>query len=61
MIEFLASYWFILVAALAVGAVAGAAIFYFVKLPSKEQLNKVEEWLLYAVTEAEKQLGSGTG
>lgn len=33
----------------------------FVKMPSDKQLNKVREWLLYAVTKAEKELGGGTG
>ena len=28
---------------------------------SHKQLNKVREWLLYAVTKAEKELGAGTG
>ena len=40
-------------------------IFYFYKkfsgLPSDEQLNKVKQWLLYAVIEAEKIYSSGTG
>ena len=31
------------------------------KMPSDKQLNKVREWLLYAVTKAEKELGAGTG
>lgn len=31
-------------------------IYFAIKYPSK-----VKEWLLYAVTEAEKQYGSGTG
>lgn len=30
-------------------------------MPSDKQLNKVREWLLYAVTKAEKELGGGTG
>ena len=30
-------------------------------MPSAEQREKVKEWLLLAVTEAEKELGSGTG
>ena len=30
-------------------------------MPSDKQLNKVREWLLYAVTKAEKELGAGTG
>lgn len=33
----------------------------FFKMPSSKQLNKVREWLLLAVTTAEKELGSGTG
>jgi len=33
----------------------------FVKLPRGEQIKKVQEWLLWAVTEAEKQFGGGTG
>ena len=39
----------------------GYAIYSFVKMPSDKQLNKVREWLLYAVTKAEKELGAGTG
>ena len=33
----------------------------FIALPSCEQLNKVKQWLLYAVIEAEKQYQGGTG
>jgi hypothetical protein len=33
----------------------------FFKLPRAEQIAKLKEWLLFAVTEAEKELGSGTG
>ena len=33
----------------------------FLKLPSDEQLNKVRQWLLFAVIEAEKQYKEGTG
>lgn len=53
--------WPILVALLAVAVAAGAAAYRFVKLPTEQQLAKVREWLLYAVTEAEKALGGGTG
>lgn len=61
MMEFILNNWFIIVAALAVGACAGIAIFHYFKLPTEEQLDKVREWLLWAVTEAEKELGGGTG
>ena len=33
----------------------------FFLLPNDKRLDKVKEWLLYAVTEAEKELGGGTG
>jgi hypothetical protein len=59
--EFLTSYWYIIVIIIAAIAVIGYTIYAFVNRPSSEQLGKVKEWLLYAVTEAEKALGSGTG
>ena len=33
----------------------------FLRRPTNEQIKSIKEWLLYAVIEAEKQLGSGTG
>lgn len=59
--NFIIEYWYIILAAMAVGAVIGVAIYHFVKLPLSEQLDKVREWLLWAVTQAEKELGGGTG
>ena len=59
--DFLIEYWPVLVAGIAVLAVAGMGIYHFVGLPTEKQLNKVREWLLWAVTEAEKELGGGTG
>lgn len=59
--EFLVNYWYLLIAAIAVIAIAGYAIYVFIKRPTTEQISKVKEWLLYAVTAAEKELGSGTG
>lgn len=61
MVEFLIAYWWLLIIAVAVLAVAGYAIYVFVKMPSNSQIAKVKEWLLWAVTEAERELGSGTG
>ena len=37
------------------------AVYLFVKLPWQTKVSKVKQWLLWAVVEAEKQLGSGTG
>lgn len=42
-------------------AIAGVCVYDFVKLGKEKQLEKVKEWLLLAVVEAEKQLGGGTG
>lgn len=59
--DFLAEYWPVLVALISVVAVVICGIYNFSGLPSEEQLGKVREWLLWAVTEAEKELGGGTG
>lgn len=59
--DFIINNWYIILAFIAVGAAAGIAIYHYIKLPTSEQLDKVREWLLWAVTEAEKELGGGTG
>ncbi len=55
------SNWYMIVGALALVMLCITMILDFFKLPTKEQRRKVKEWLLFAVTEAEKELGSGTG
>lgn len=59
--EFFLEHWYIFFAGLAVLALAGFFVCRFFNLPGAEQLAKVREWLLWAVTEAEKDLGGGTG
>lgn len=59
--EFLMNYWYIITGVVAVLIVAGISIYKFAGLPTKEQVAKVKEWLLYAVTTAESELGGGTG
>ena len=59
--SYLVENWYLLLAAVAVVSVAGVGIYTFIKKPTSEQLEAVREWLLFAVTEAEKKLGSGTG
>ena len=39
----------------------GFIIYKFFQLSKEQQEAKVKEWLLFAVVEAEKHLGSGTG
>ena len=41
--------------------IAIAALYYFMTLSKDKQLQMVKNWLLLAVVEAEKALGSGTG
>lgn len=60
-INFILENWYIILAFVAAGMAAGIAVYHFVKQPKADQLKKVREWLLWAVIEAEKALGSGTG
>lgn len=53
--------WYLIIAAAAVLSIGGYSIYAFVKRPTSAQIQSVKEWLLFAVTEAEKALGSGTG
>ena len=59
--EFILNNWYIILAVVAILAGGGYGLYRFFNLPSEAQLAKVREWLLYAVTEAEKELGGGTG
>ena len=45
----------------AIALVIGYGIYVFLNRPTNEQINHIKEWLLYAVAQAEKELGSGTG
>lgn len=59
--NFITKYWYIIVALVAVLGVSAVYVYRYVSLPSEAQLKKVREWLLWAVTGAEKELGAGTG
>lgn len=61
MFDFLYSYWWIIIIAIAAIVVLGFLMYNFIKMPIKKQIEKVKEWLLYAVAQAEKELGGGTG
>ena len=61
MIDFLAGNWQIIIIAAAIIAVAAYSVYVFIKAPRNEQISKVQEWLIWAVAQAEKTLGSGTG
>lgn len=53
--------WGLLLAALAGAGAAVIWIVKFIKLPKEQQLANVRKWLLWAVCQAEKELGGGTG
>lgn len=54
-------YWFVVFALACVLSLCVYAICFFMKEPKSKKVENVKEWLRFAVTEAEKQLGSGTG
>ena len=53
--------WMVLVGLAAIVGAVGAAIWRFIRQGKAKQLENVKEWLLYAVTEAERAFGAGTG
>ena len=60
-VTFLVENWFIFIAAIAVATVIGVVIGRFLNLTASVKIDKCKEWLLWAVTQAEAELGSGTG
>ena len=60
-LNFFIENWYFIVTAIVMVVMAGVICWNFFKLPTKEQIAKIKEWLLYAVTEAERELGGGTG
>jgi hypothetical protein len=59
--DFFMENWFMILAFAAIVVVAALAVYRFFKLPTEEQLDNLRAWLLGAVTEAERELGGGTG
>lgn len=59
--EWIVNNWMMIVVGIAVIASIIVAVKRFISSDLDTQLNNVREWLLWAVTEAEKALGEGTG
>ena len=59
--EFIMANWWLVIIVIALAIFAVYSVMVFTKMPSAAQLASVREWLLYAVAQAEKELGSGTG
>ena len=51
----------LIMGAIGLVGIAIAALYYFMTLSKDKQIQIVKNWLLLAVVEAEKALGSGTG
>lgn len=59
--NFLVDNWSLIIAVIAIIIAIASIIYNFSGESREEQINKLKEWLLIAVVEAEKELGSGTG
>lgn len=59
--EQIISNWSIIICAACATVSICAAVARFLDKPTEDQVKAIKEWLLYAVTMAEKDLGSGTG
>lgn len=59
--EYIIMNWYMGVIGIALLTAVVAGIYNIIKTPSSTQVKKVKEWLLFAVIEAEKTLGSGVG
>lgn len=59
--EFLVENWYMILAGVALVGLLVGAIYAFLKRPTSSQVKKIKVWLLQAVIEAERHLGTGTG
>ncbi len=59
--EWIIDNWFVVLAIAAVICMVAIFAWRFATLPTDDQIAKVKEWLLWAVTQAEIDLGGGTG
>lgn len=53
--------WHLILGAIIMAVVFVSAVIRFFRKPSSEQIKNLKEWLVWAVSEAEKELGSKTG
>ena len=60
-INFLTTHWAEITAVIVLAALALTAGIKFFRLSAAEQKERIKEWLLFAVTSAEAELGGGTG
>ena len=60
-IQYINDNWAVIIGLIGIAGLFAYIVYAFLGAPTDEQIKSVKEWLLYAVTEAEKELGSGTG
>lgn len=60
-IDILVEYAWVIFAGIICAVMVALAVYVFFKKPRAEQLEKLKEWLLWAVIEAEKEFGKETG
>lgn len=53
--------WYLFVALGCILTLVVACVIKFLRLPSADKIENIKEWLKWAVVQAEKELGSGTG
>jgi hypothetical protein len=61
LINFLIEHWAVIVAVIVFVVSGVVSVRKFLLQPSEKQIEQIMQWLLDAVTAAEKALGSGTG
>lgn len=59
--EFIINNLSVIIALIAMLAIAILAVYGFVLSPRSVQMEKIRQWLIYAVAYAEHELGGGTG
>lgn len=59
--EWFINNWYLIVGLLAVVLCIIFAVVKFFKMPTKQQIENLKQWLLWAVVRSEKELGEKTG
>lgn len=59
--EFIHGYWYLIIAGICIVSYLSIKTYVWLKQPSNKQREQIQQWLVFAVAEAEKKLGSGTG
>lgn len=59
--DFIINNWYLIILGLAAVLVVCRGVYAFAHRPTDAQISTIKEWLLWACTEAEKELGGGTG